>query len=60
MVCITKRRMRGNPAETADTAQMFFIVERLADLDSFKKKKKTMTGFNEVPVVQGNFYSKSE
>lgn len=48
---------RGNPAETADTAKTLFIVERLAVLDSFKK---VMTGFNEVPVVQGNFYSRSE
>lgn len=31
---------RGNPAETADTAKMLFIIERLAAMDWKKKKKK--------------------
>lgn len=43
--------------ETADTAQMLFIIERLAAMDL---KNKIITGFNEVQEVQRNFYSESE
>lgn len=36
---------RGNPVETADTANTFFIVERLAVLDSFKKTWQGLTRY---------------